>query len=161
MYWESALSSTVEVGIGLVGFSGIIAALRAGRGTWSEADRLSLQILLGASGWAILFSLIPFVALDFLPSGVAWNVLSFVYAAVFVSIASFRLLEFRSRNLSKQAVARIVLATGSAALVLVANGCLLGAAWIYVCVVIWQLWNAFRSFVQLLQLERMHDDDAA
>ena len=150
MYWQLALSSAVQVGIGLAGFSGIIAALRSGQATWNERDRLNLQVLLGASGWSILFSLIPFVALEFLPSGIAWNVLSFVYATIFVGIAGLRVTQFRRGTISGSLLRRIIPQMAALALILVANGLFLGASWPYVGVVIWQLVNAFLSFARLL-----------
>jgi hypothetical protein len=133
------------------GFSGVIAALRAGRGTWSEVDSVNLQVLLGASGFAILFSLLPFVALEFLPGNLAWHVLSVVYACVFIGISGFRLREFRRGKLSKRTASRLLPETLSIALVLISNGLLLGASWPYVAVVIWQLARAFLSFAQLLR----------
>lgn len=60
MYWESALSSCVQVDW-VDRFSGMIAALRLGSDTWAETDRVNLEILLGASGFATLFSLLPYV----------------------------------------------------------------------------------------------------
>jgi hypothetical protein len=151
MYWESALSSCVQVAIGLTGFSGIIAALRLGSDTWTEADRVNLEILLGASGFATLFSLVPFVALDFLPPKLAWNILSFVYASVFVGILSYRVAEFRRGKLSRQTINRIIVGTLPIVFVLGVNGWLVGASWLYVAVVVGQLVRAFLSFVQLLR----------
>lgn len=150
MYWESALSSTAQIGIGLAGFSGVVAALRSVRASWGESDQANLQVLLGASGWSILFSLIPFVALDVLPNHIAWNILSCIYLVVFVGISAFRIVQYRRGGISKGLVRRVLIGTVPIALLLFANGVFLGAVWPYVAVVIWQLVNAFTAFARLL-----------
>jgi len=149
MYWESALSSTAQVGIGLAGFAGVVAALRSGRDSWSEADQLNLQVLLGASGWAILFSLIPFALLDVLPTRIAWNIMSSIYALVFVGISTFRIIQYRQGKISGGLARRVLIGTGPMAILLLTNGVLVGSAWLYVAVIIWQLINAFLAFVRL------------
>jgi hypothetical protein len=151
MYWETALSASVGVAVGLAGFSGIIAALRSGGGTRSENDRVNLEALLGASGFAILFSLLPFVVLEFLPPRIAWKTLSFVYAGIFVLIPIVRLAEFRRGVLSGRITGRIALATLPMIAVLMVNGWWLGVAWPYVVIVLAQLVRAFLSFVLLLR----------
>jgi hypothetical protein len=152
--WESALSSCVQVGIGLTGFSGIIAALRSGADRWTQEDRVGFEILLGASGWATLFSLVPFVALDFLPAEGAWNDLSFAYASLFVGIGAYRFIEYRRGRLTRANVVRFVVAAPPIAALLVANGIWFGTAWVYVAVVMYQLIVAFLSFVRLFQPRR-------
>jgi hypothetical protein len=145
MYWETALSASVGVAVGLAGFSGIIAALRSGGGTRSENDRVNLEALLGASGFAILFSLLPFVVLEFLPPRIAWKTL------IFVLIPIVRLAEFRRGVLSGRITGRIALATLPMIAVLMVNGWWLGVAWPYVVIVLAQLVRAFLSFVLLLR----------
>jgi len=151
MYWESALSSTAQVGIGLAGFSGVVAALRIGRDSWSETDQLNLQVLLGASGWAILFSLIPFAAMEFLPDRIAWNILSCIYALVFFAISTFRIIQYRQGDISGSLARRVMIGTAPMAILLLTNAVLLGNAWPYVTIVIWQLINAFLAFVRLFR----------
>ena len=158
MYWESALSSTAQVGIGLAGFSGVVAALRSGRDSWSESDQLNLQVLLGASGWSILFSLIPLALLDVLPSRISWNILSCIYFVVFVGISVFRIIQYRRGGISKGLMRRVLIGTTPIAILLLANGVFVGAAWPYVVVAISQLVSAFLAFVRLL---RVSGDGAA
>ena len=152
MYWESALSSAAQVGIGLAGFSGVVAALRSERDSWSESDQLNLQVLLGASGWAILFSLIPFAALDLLPTRIAWNVLSAIYLMVFLGISTFRVIQYRRGGISKGLMRRVLIGTAPIAILLLANSVVVGVPWPYVAVVVWQLVNAFLAFVRLLRV---------
>jgi hypothetical protein len=151
VYWETGLSASVGVAVGLAGFSGIIAALRAGGGTWSENDRVNLEALLGASGFAILFSLLPFVVFEFLPPRIAWKTLSFIYAGVFVMIPIVRLAQFRRGVLSGRITGRITLATLPMVAVLLVNGWWLGMAWPYLLIVLSQLVRAFVSFALLLR----------
>jgi hypothetical protein len=51
-----------------------------------------------------------------------------------------------------------LIGTTPIAILLLANGVLLGSAWLYVVVVIWQLVNGFLVFVRLL---RVSGDGAA
>ena len=65
MYWESALSSAAEIGIGIAGFSGIFAAIsRRNFNGWSAAHSVLLDVLLAASVGAIFASLLPFLLFE-------------------------------------------------------------------------------------------------
>lgn len=72
------------------------------------------------------------MALEFLPGHLAWNILSFVYASVFVAFSSDRLNVLRRDKRSRTAAARMALGVGAMTTVLIVNETFPGAPWPYV-----------------------------
>ena len=107
MYWESALSSSIEVAIAIAGFSGIIAVFGRRDGeSWNVSDKLTLQILLTASASSGLFSYLPFILLEAeLEPALVWRLGSAMQIVWFIAkISPCRLFEqiFHSKKLGVQ-----------------------------------------------------------
>ena len=154
MYWETALSSSIEVAIGIAGFSGIIAVFGRKPGEkWAIDDVLRLQMLLTASAIAALFSFLPFVLSDTdLNDAAVWRIGSGLQILWFVSISTFRL---RQASLVKASpnfgMTRIMFPFFIVCTLLqLANAFVYATAWLYVVGVIYQLAVGFGAFVSLL-----------
>ncbi len=154
MNWSEALSAAITVGISIVGFSGIIAAIgRRSAGNWTASDQLLLRILLTSSSAAIVFAFLPFIFLDTgLDPVLFWKIGS---GAIFVWFLGIIVLR---KNQAGKTGANIQIYTPwvSALLffptlfVLLLNVAVLGAPWPYVIGVTVSLVTAFRTFAHLL-----------
>ena len=156
---EGLLSTYVQTGVTLAGFSGIVVAFDShARGEWSARDRHLLLALLGTSGGCALLSALPLLLAA---SGVAdrtvWRVASACSVVLQVS-----LMVFRTRNITRDSETltreRLVLALafgGGAACVAVqlVNCVWLGVAWPHLATLTWNLAMAFAVFVRLVQPE--------
>jgi hypothetical protein len=161
MYWEQALSGSIEVSIAIAGFSGIIAVFGQRGSTWQTADQLRLRILLTASAMALFFSMFPFVLLD---SGIDqrtfWRVGSALQAFWFISIVAYRLRQAtlagvtEAVGLSTLALVVILLFT----LLQIFNAICFALPWLYVVGVMFQIFVAFSAFASLL-LELWDEED--
>lgn len=87
MQGREALSTIAEVGLGLAGFTGILAALGRSSATFSRPEVLRLLLLLVSSLGAVFLALFPFALHESGVSGAAcWRLSSAVLAA-FTSIS--------------------------------------------------------------------------
>ena len=151
MYWESALSLSVEVSIGIAGFSGVIAVLKSGQTDLTEEERVAFEVLMGASGWTMLFGIIPLVLADSITDDLLWRVCSALYAISWIAIAVSRLVEYRRGRISKAAAFPIMVVASLITSLLLTNTIWLGVYWLYLGVIILQLTNAFVMFFRLLR----------
>lgn len=153
MYWEAALSSAIEVGIAIVGFSGIVIVLgRRDQGDWSTLERVRLKSLLGSSIAAVFASFLPFVLLSAgLSLKFTWHAASALLGIGFALVGAVRYRQFRGTGsaISVQESATFVL-VAVVVLLLVANAAALGAAWPYVVAVLANLGIGLGQFVRLL-----------
>jgi uncharacterized membrane protein len=155
MLWESALTVTAEVGIGIAGFSGLFAAVaRRSPENWGATEQVSLEILLLASGSAIFASLLPFLLLE---SGIrdssSWAISSAVYGSWLGGILVMRArqrLRLDTGPLKGEALARYVF--GIAVVVLHAtNLVFVQSPWPYMVGIYFQLLVSFLAFSRLLR----------
>lgn len=153
MYWESVLSSVIEVGIGVAGFSGIVAAIsRRSREEWSSVERIRLNSLLGSSFSAIFFSFLPFILLSAGMSIVlTWRTSSAVLGLLLIMVVVVRFRQFKkaSSQMSRQETATFVWVGGLAALQIV-NVVVIEADWPFLVGVLGSLGVATAQFVRLL-----------
>jgi hypothetical protein len=163
VYWQEALSGSIEVAIGIAGFSGIVATLgRQSDGLLRVADQLRIRVLLTASGCAMLFSVAPFIVLD---AGVSeipfWRVGSGVQGTWLMLIVAYRLWMARVSGVSSMFHLKIILPLLLIVLLSqMANAALYGLSWVYVTGVAFQLLIAFVAFSDLL-LGRWRDEEDA
>ena len=153
MYWESVLSSAIEAGIGIVGFSGIIVAISSrGQGEWSSVDRVRLYSVLGSSFGPIFLAFLPFILLSAgMPIVLTWRVGSAIFFLSLAVVAVIRFRQFRraSSQLSRHDSAIFVFVVGLLALQ-IANVAVIGADWPYLVGVVGGLGIAAAQFVRLL-----------
>ena len=96
---DSILSGAIEVGIGIVGFTGVIVALASSRGH-RESRRIAFQTLLFTAIATVMFSFLPYLVLQFdLSSRLLWMICSGVYILYLPII-----LLIRIKQISKVAV---------------------------------------------------------
>ena len=154
MLWESALTVTAEVGIGIAGFSGLFAAVaRRNPENWGGTEQVSLEILLLASGSAIFASLLPFLLLEAgINSSACWAIGSALYGSWQAGILVMRARQRRGLDtgpLHGESLARYVV--GSAVVVLHAiNSVFIQSPWPYMVGIYFQLLVSFLAFRQLL-----------
>ncbi|MGH0029280.1 MAG: hypothetical protein ACQGVC_05790 [Myxococcota bacterium] len=153
MHWETALSTTAEVAIGIAGFSAVFAAVaRRSPNAWHSTEALALSILLLASASAVFASLLPFLLLDAgLSASSMWSAASALYGVWLLGIVSLRVRQgerLRAATAARRASALVTMAM--AAFVLF-NAASLRSSWPYVLAVYWQLFVAFSAFLMLLR----------
>ena len=154
MAWETALSSAIEVAIGIAGFSGIIAVFgeRADR-KWGVDDVLRLQMLLTASAVAGLFAFLPFILVSVpLDEMLVWKLGSGLQILWYAIISVFR---YRQASLAGASMAvgltRVMAPLFVVTVILqAANVVALASAWVYVTGVLFQLVVGFAAFVALI-----------
>lgn len=161
MYWQDALSGSMEIAIAIAGFSGIVAVFgRRNDDFMQAADHIRLSVLLTASAVAVLFSLAPFVVLDAgVPEFIFWRVGSAVQGAWIISIALYRMKQAQVSGVAS--VMHIKVMVSLMLLVVIAqvtNALFYGQSWLYVIGVAFQLAVAFSSFSGLL-LDRWKDNE--
>ncbi len=150
MYWESALSSSIEIGIALMGFSGIVAALHSRSDQeWSPDSQNYLEILLAASGNAIVFSMLPFIFLgQFEHLDTGWRVFSATFATTLIAVFVFRSVRVRRIGATMSPLVSIFIVV--AAVLVAFNAFYVGEAWLYLLSVGVYLGIAMVSFTLLL-----------
>jgi len=154
MPWESALTATAEVGIGIAGFSGLFAAIaRRSPESWGPREQVTLEVLVLASGTAIFASLLPFLLLE---SGVrgrsCWAIGSAAYGAWQAGVVAMRIrqsLRMGTWPLPPSALASLFIA-GVVVVLHGINVFLVQAPWPFMVGVYHQLLVAFVAFRQLL-----------
>ena len=155
MHWESALTATAEVGIGIAGFSGIFAAIaRRNPEDWGARQQVSLGVLLLASGSAIFASLLPFLLLEAgVSSAACWTIGSAIYGSWLGGVLVMRARQgLRLGTWPPQdweSTARYV--GGIAVVILHAiNSAVIQAPWPYMVGIYYQLLVSFLAFRHLL-----------
>ena len=154
MLWESALTVTAEVGIGIAGFSGLFAAIaRRSPENWGATEQVSLEVLLLASGSAIFASLLPFLLLEAgISSSACWAIGSTLYGSWLAGILVMRARQRGSLDdgpLHWELLVRY--AVGCAVVILhVTNSVIIQSPWPYMVGIYFQLLVSFLAFRQLL-----------
>ena len=150
MYWDSALSTAAEVGIGIAGFSAIFAAVsRRDPERWGSNQQIAFNVLLVASGAAIFACLMPFLLLSAgLSGGTPWAITSAVYGPWLIWIVTVRLRQQRQAGISLSWVVPVSYLSGA---IVTVNVFYPTAPWPYLIGVYWQLFVAFRSFLILMR----------
>ena len=156
---ESLLTSAIEVGIALAGFSGIVAVLgRRNQGSWSSAEKLRLQLLLQTSFSAVLFAMLPLFLLSMkITESSIWRLSSGIWLIYIVIEATMRIREIsRIRAESAEPFPRAYFAFIASGLLLVTlfqlfNVVSLAEASPHLLAIIWSIIVAFLQFVRLLR----------
>ena len=100
---DSILSGAIEVGVGIVGFTGVIIAL-ASSGGRKESSALGFQTLLFTAIATIMFSFLPYLVLQFGLSGSSlWMVCSGVYILYLPVILWIRFKQISTFGVGAQA----------------------------------------------------------
>ncbi len=153
MHWETALSTTAEVAVGIAGFSAVFAAVaRRSPNAWHSTEALALSILLMASASAVFASLLPFLLLaaGFSASS-TWTAASALYGVWLLGIILLRIRQgehLGAGTATRRATAVITAAMGTLVLF---NAASLHSSWPYLLAVYWQLFVAFTAFLMLLR----------
>ena len=148
---EVVLTSAIQVGIAIAGFTGIVVAVSRG-GHISVRERISVSILLLASIATVTLAFLPMI---FLNAGVSerstWMTSSILFLIYFVSIVSFRVMQFRrSGTTMPPAVAYGIGFLGIAALLQVANAIFIRDSWPYLVLIVSYVIYTFIVFAYLL-----------
>jgi hypothetical protein len=154
---EGLLTTYVQIGIAIAGFSGIVSSLgNRERGEWSYHDRQHLYALLGLSGGCSLVSALPLIlASTGLAEPTVWSASSgcAVVLQLGLMVARARSVVrdvftlFRARWLLAEAYVGGVLFVAAQ----LVNCIWLGAAWPHLATITWHLALAFIVFVRLVQ----------
>ena len=151
MSGESFLSGVVEIGIGLAGFAGIIAAVRQRDvSNWDPDQRVLLQMLFSACAGAIFFSLLPFLLGETgLDREAVWRVGSGCLTAWFIVLPYVRYRQSRDLGV-EYPVARGIVMLLPLLLILEISNTFYGAGWPYLVGILGILANGFATFLALL-----------
>lgn len=151
---DSVLSSSIEVGIGIAGFAGIVAAIRQRDvGAWSARDRITLQALFGSSGLAILFGLLPGILQEVpIPQAQTWRTVSACQIVWFIVVGFLRTRQMRAQGISPFQDQYYLVLVGAALCVAVLQcfNLIWGVSWPYLVGVAWLLVMGFALFLILL-----------
>jgi hypothetical protein len=151
------LTTLAQLGVALAGFSGIVVVLGArATGEWSPRERRLLSILLGGSGAAILWSLLPLLLLaSQLPERRVWLLSSGSWIITQVPVLAVRTRQVAqdrdARSQERGFVIFVFLSGVTALAVQLVNLLWLGLAWPHLAAVTWHLALSFLVFVRLLQ----------
>jgi hypothetical protein len=159
---ESFLSSIVEAAVGMVGFAGIIVAVRQRSiSDWPTDQKLLLRMLLVASAATIAFALLPAVLAEAaLPRSTIWRFASGVLVIWQIVIGDYRTRQFRAAA-AVIPIPRMLLVWVALILVLQVLNLYLGTSWPYLLGVFGILGNGFVFFVILLLGNPATEGDAA
>lgn len=148
---EAFLSSVVEIGIGLAGFAGIIAAVRQrDPAAWDPHHRVLLQMLFTASAAAIVFALAPSVLLESgLDERVTWRIGSVSLTVWFIAAPAYRLYQTRQPGVSFS-IARVVMILVVPLIGLQVANYFMCVSWPYLVGILGILVNGFATFLDLL-----------
>jgi hypothetical protein len=158
--FESLFTSTIEVGIGIAGFAGIVAVLgHRSTGEWTRADRGRMAILLQTSFATVLLSFFPLLVSGTVADrGVLWSICSGAYAAytvLSVVIRIPRVRELRKDPANEIDDAYLYLVSSAVAISVVlqlANIVWLRTGWPYAAGVLWTMTLSFTMFVRLMRV---------
>ena len=156
---ESLLTTYVQVGVAIAGFSGIVVSLgNRGRGEWSYHDRQLLYALLGSSGGCTLVSALPLIlASTGLAEPTVWSASSGCSVVLQLGLMVARARSV-VRDVDTLARERWLLAGAYAGRVVcvaaqLVNCVWLGVAWPHLATITWHLAVSFIVFVRLVQPE--------
>ena len=147
--YSDALSSCIEISIGLAGFSGIVAAIQSSRGSITDQQIVAFQTLLGASAFTALFALFPLYLLFESPS--RWGVFSAVYALLFVGFGVYRAAQLVMGTVPKALGWIIVVNSTWVAAIHLFNTLFWNSGEVYISMLILHLAFAFSAFVTLMR----------
>ena len=150
VYWESMLTLSGEIGIGIAGFSSVIVTLAiSGDEEWHFTRRTNLNMLLISSGYAIFFSILPFYLLEVgLDLSITWAVSSGSFFLIASGTLIYRLVR-QSRAFGKSD-SWMLLMTLFNLCISATNVFVWQVAWPLLTVVYWQLIISFLIFTSLL-----------
>jgi hypothetical protein len=152
MYWESVLSSAIEVGIGIAGFSGIVAVISRRSREGSAVERIRLNSLLGSSFAAIFFAFLPFILLSTgIPIVLTWRISSAFLCLILTVVLAIRFRQFRtaSPQMSRQESITFV-CVGALAVLQFVNVVAIEADWPFLVGILGSLGVAAAQFIRLL-----------
>jgi hypothetical protein len=144
MQGQEALTSIIEVGIGIAGFSSIVVTLS--RNHLTEEIKTAFRQIWLQSGIIITFSAIPLIlsTTDVKPESI-YVIASYMYGAAMVLGLIFGPARKRFRSHP------ILLIVTLFPLLHFYNAVYLGQAWPYLCILLAGIVMAFLSFYQLIQ----------
>lgn len=156
MYWESAITSLIEVAIGLAGFSGIFAAIaRRDAGRWTPRHQARFTVLLSTSASAVFFGVLALILADAIDDLVwTWRIGSALYALWLAFVMIIRVRAVREADApvgSPMAMIWWPLIGGVVVILQILNAALLGESWPYVVAMLYQLSVGFATFAFLLR----------
>lgn len=157
--WD-ALSSVLEVGIGIAGFSGIVVAF--GRGQWSRCALHLLPSLLDISLVVLVLSFVPMILLSAgLSEALIWQCTSGLTALYLAVVLPYRSHRLKKLGIQRTGGGRVFgLSLNSAVLILsVLNMVWLRAAWPHLVALVVMLILAFGVFSYLVAEMWCDEDD--
>lgn len=150
---QDLLSSFIEVGIGIAGFSSVVVALS--RQVITPEVKLAFLQLWIQSAAVIFFSALPLLLST---SGVQQ---ALIYVVASYAYGVYLLIVFLFTPARKRLLQHRILLIGLLFPVIVfLNAIYLGAAWPYLCVILGGIFVAFVSFYQLIKMTWASNDRA-
>ncbi len=157
---DTVLTTAIEVGIGIAGFSGIVAAIGPRRRTeWSALTRILLSILLVSTGALVGFCFLPLLLMaGGMGAPGLWMTASLAHLGYLACVTLLRVRQLGSAGaLSPDQIRRRLIlgvlgliATGLIALLHLANVFVFGSAWPYLTAMVVGLLGSFLLFASLL-----------
>lgn len=146
------LSSIVDIGIGIAGFAGIIAAIQhRGLSAWPAHQRILLQILFFACAMAIVFALLPSVLAEAgIRTNFIWKIGGSGLLVWYAGAVPYRIRQSRKSGIRSPMPRPLFLWVLGAALLQIYNLTTPGLAWPYLFGVFSLVVNGFAAFLLLL-----------
>ncbi len=155
MIWESALAISAEVGIGIAGFAGIVAALKhRDQAGWSASDLMTLELLIAPAASAIFASLIPYLIIERLGEDNTWRLMSLGYVLLFSFVLFYRLRQYQHKLRNRQQIVTPMIGSALVIPVSLANIVWWHSFEGFYAIVLMELGTAFVAFTQLLRSTR-------
>ena len=160
MEFESLFTSAIEVGIGIAGFSGIVAVLGyRSAGEWSRVDRARMGILLQTSFATVLLAFLPLLVSGAIANReLLWSICSgiyVVYMALSLVIRIPRIREHRkdpANEIDNFYLYSVISAIATTVALQFANIVWLRTGWPYAVGVLWTMTFSFTMFVRLMRI---------
>ena len=148
---DIVLTSAIQVGIAIAGFTGIVVAISKGAKI-SARERISVSILLLASIATVTLAFLPMI---FLNAGVSerstWMTSSILFLIYFVSIVSYRVTQFRRSGVTMPRPVSLGIGfLGISALLQAANAIFIRDSWPYLILIVSYVIYSFIVFAYLL-----------
>lgn len=150
---EFVLSSTIQVGIAIAGFTGIVLAVKS-RNNLHHVQKILISILLISSIAAVVFSFLPMLLISAsISESNTWALSSSIFLIYFIGIIIYRRYQFRKTSTDIPTAIQILISLFAMAAVLqIPNIFYFKAAWPYLILLIIYILYSFSVFVQLLWL---------
>ena len=156
---EFILASTIQVGIAIAGFTGIVLALKSNKSI-EPIQKILISILLISSIGSVIFSFIPMLLLSAsFDDSSTWVLSSILFLIYFIIILIYRRKQFQKYSMPIPKSIRLLISIFAiAAIFQILNIVYFKKAWPYLFLLIVYILYSFSVFVQLLWLMWERDE---